>query len=217
VSEIDRALLAANAAAASVVAIPTGVDTSYFAPNGVAEVPVHLVFTGSMNWYPNEDAILYFIEAILPSIRRDIPPVSMTVAGRDPSPRVVSAARKAGVRVTGAVDDIRAYIAEAAVFVVPLRVGGGTRLKVFEALAMAKPVVSTSVGAEGLPLVPGQHFLRADDPAEFARAVTSLLRNPARRRALGAAGRRLVEARYSWPKVAAEFEARCEQALTRGR
>ena len=217
VSEADRALLAANAPGAGVFAISTGVDTSHFTPNGIPEAPAHLVFTGSMDWYPNEDAVLHLVNTILPSIRREIPGVSVTVAGRNPSPRVVEAAGEAGVRVTGTVDDIRPYIAEAAVYVVPLRVGGGTRLKIFEALAMAKGVVSTSVGAEGLPLVPGAHFLRADDPAEFARAVTSLLRDPARRRALGAAGRRFVEERYSWAKVAAEFETRCHEVVADAR
>jgi glycosyltransferase involved in cell wall biosynthesis len=96
---------------------------------------------------------------------------------------------------------------------VPLRVGGGTRLKIFEALAMGKAVVSTTVGAEGLPLVDGTHVLRADDPAAFARAVVSLLRDRRRRDALGSAGRRLVEERYSWATVARVFETRCEEAL----
>ena len=110
-------------------------------------------------------------------------------------------------------EDVRPWVAEAAVYVVPLRVGGGTRLKIFEGLAMGKAVVSTTIGAEGLPLVDGTHFLRADGPADFARAVVSLLRDPDRRKALGTAGRRLMEERYSWARVAAEFEARCEEAL----
>jgi len=209
VSETDRALLAAIAPDAATFAVSTGVDTSYFAPNGVPEMPIHLVFTGSMDWYPNEDAMLHFMQTILPSIRREIPAVSLTVAGRNPSGRLVQAAGEAGVLITGTVDDIRPEIAKAAVYVVPLRIGGGTRLKIFEAFAMGKAVVSTTIGAEGLPLVPGEHFLRADDPAEFARVVVSLLRDPVRRKALGASGRRLVEERYSWAQVAREFEARC--------
>jgi len=217
VSDVDRALLAAAAPGARVRAVPTGVDITYFAPNGVPESPAHLVFTGSMDWYPNDDAILHFMDTILPSIRRDVPGVSMTVAGRSPSSRVMKAATQAGVRVTGTVSDIRPFIEEAAVYVVPLRVGGGTRLKIFEALAMAKAVVSTSVGAEGLPRNPGEHFLQADEPAEFARAVTSLLRDPVRRRALGTAGRRLVENRYSWAQIAREFEARCQEVVSDAR
>lgn len=217
VSEADRERLAACAPGARVSAIPTGVDVDYFAPNGIAEAPGRLVFTGSMDWYPNEDGVVHFVETILPRIRHELPEAALTVVGRNPSPRLRAAAARAGVRVTGLVGDVRPFMAEAAVYVVPLRVGGGTRLKIFEALAMAKPVVSTAVGAEGLPLVPGEHFIQADDPAEFARAVTSLLRNPARRRALGQAGRRLVEERYAWARVAREFETRCEEVLSHAR
>jgi sugar transferase (PEP-CTERM/EpsH1 system associated) len=213
VSEADRALLAATAPGARVAAVPTGVDTSYFTPNGSKEAPTTLVFTGSMDWYPNEDAILYFMDAILPRIRRECPEVSLSVVGRNPTPRLLGAARQAGVRVSGTVEDVRPYMAEAAVYVVPLRIGGGTRLKIFEALAMGKAVVSTTVGAEGLPLTPGNHFLQEDDPAGFAGAVVSLLRDPGRRASLGLAGRRLVETRYSWAQVAGQFEALYEEVL----
>jgi glycosyltransferase involved in cell wall biosynthesis len=213
VSEVDRTLLAALASTARVVTVPTGVDTAYFAPNGVREAPARLVFTGSMDWYPNEDAMLFFIHEILPAIRRAVPDVALTVVGRDPSARMRAAADAAGVQVTGTVDDVRPWIAGGAVYVVPLRAGGGTRLKIFEGLAMGKAVVSTTVGAEGLPLIDGTHFLRADEPAAFAHAVVSLLRDPHQRAALGKAGRRLVEERYSWLAVTREFEARCEEAL----
>ncbi|PYN85795.1 MAG: group 1 glycosyl transferase [Candidatus Rokuibacteriota bacterium] len=213
VSDADRELLAAAAPGASVRAVPTGVDIDYFAPDGVAEVPGRLVFTGSMDWYPNEDGIAHFIEAVLPRVRREVPAATLTVVGRNPSDRLRDAAAAAGVRVTGLVDDVRPHMAEAAVYVVPLRIGGGTRLKIFEALSMAKAVVSTAVGAEGLPVAPGRHFLQADEPAAFAEAVTSLLRDSARRRAIGAAGRRLVEERYSWSKVVDEFEKQCGEVL----
>jgi sugar transferase (PEP-CTERM/EpsH1 system associated) len=213
VSEVDRAILAAHAPRARVVAVPTGVDTDYFKPNGSHEMPGRLVFFGSMDWFPNEDGIEYFVEAVLPRIRGEVPDISLTVVGRNPTPRVQRLAAKAGVRVTGTVDDVRAYVAEATVCVVPLRVGGGTRLKIFEALAMGKAVVSTTVGAEGLPLTPGTHFLQVDDPAAFADAVVALLRDPVRRSALGSAGRRLVEERYSWSRVAREFEAKCQEVM----
>jgi glycosyltransferase involved in cell wall biosynthesis len=211
VSDADRACLAANAPGATVRAIPTGVDTYYFTPDGIPEKPATLVFTGSMDWFPNEDAILHFLDAILPRIRQEVPEVSLTVVGRHPTRRLLNAASEAGVRVTGTVEDVRPYMDEAAVYVVPLRIGGGTRLKIFEALAMGKPVVSTSVGAEGLPLIPGEHFLQADHPADFARDVIALLRDPHRRRGLGIAGRRLVQERYSWSQVAREFESICEE------
>jgi glycosyltransferase involved in cell wall biosynthesis len=214
VSEVDRARLAGDAPGAAIRAIPTGVDTSYFAPGGSDERPAALVFTGSMDWYPNEDAVLYFMDSILPRIRREVPGASFSIVGRSPSARVIAAAAASvGVRVTGTVDDVRPDIADAAVYVVPLRVGGGTRLKIFEAFAMGKAVVSTTVGAEGLPIVSGQHFIRADDPAAFAGAVVALLQDPLRRRTLGAAGRELVETRHSWTQVAREFEERCAQML----
>ena len=215
VSEADRALLAANAPGADIRAIGTGVDTAYFHPNGAEEAPATLVFTGSMDWYPNEDAILYFIAEILPELRREVPGASLAVVGRDPTERLRAACAAVGVRVTGTVTDVRPYVAEAAVYVVPLRVGGGTRLKIFEALAMAKAVVATRIGAEGLPIVSGQHFLRADSPADFARAVVTLLKDPGRRQALGMAGRRLVEERYSWTQVTREFEGHCEEFVSR--
>ena len=215
VSETDGALLAAGAPGADIRTIPTGVDTSYFHPNGAVEAPGTLVFTGSMDWYPNEDAIMYFMDAILPEVRRQVAGVSVTVVGRDPTDRLRAAGAAAGVRVTGTVADVRPYVAGAAVYVVPLRVGGGTRLKIFEALAMGKAVVATRVGAEGLPIVSGQHFLQADSPPAFAQAIVTLLKDPGRRRALGLAGRRLVEERYSWMQAGEEFERHCEELVSR--
>ncbi len=214
VSEADRALLGAGARDADIRAIPTGVDTTYFHPNGTVEKPATLVFTGAMDWYPNEDAILHFMATMLPEVRRRIPGVTLAVVGRNPSARLKDAGKAAGVEVTGTVADVRPHVAEAAVYVVPLRIGGGTRLKIFEALAMGKAVVATTVGAEGLPIVPGEHYVRADDPAEFARAVVGLLEDPDRRRALGDAGRRLVEARHSWERIGREFEALCEEIVS---
>jgi glycosyltransferase involved in cell wall biosynthesis len=213
VSESDRAALAAAAPSAHVRAVPTGVDTSYFAPQAVRQRPLSLVFSGAMDWYPNEDGILRFIETTLPLIRREEPGVSLTVVGRNPTAQLQAAAAAAGVRVTGTVEDVRPSIAEAEVYVVPLRIGGGTRLKIFEALAMGKPVVSSSVGAEGLPLASGRHLILADEPAAFAGAVLSLLRHPEERRALGEAGRRLVVENYSWAQVARSFEAQLAKAV----
>jgi sugar transferase (PEP-CTERM/EpsH1 system associated) len=218
VSRVDRERLAALAPDARLADIATGVDLEYFRPDPAQETPGTLVFTGAMDWYPNEDGILHFIDAVLPIVRRSAPDVGFTVVGRNPSARVREAAAAAGVAVTGTVPDVRPYVARGAVYVVPLRVGGGTRLKIFEALAMGKAVVSTRVGAEGLPMESGRHFVEADEPEAFAAAVVALLRDPARRAALGAAGRELVEARYGWARVARDFETtaqeriRCESA-----
>jgi glycosyltransferase involved in cell wall biosynthesis len=210
VSEDDRRRLDAIAPGIRSVAIPTGVDTNYFTPSRDGERPNHLVFSGSMDWHPNEDAIVYFADAILPRIRADVPGVSVTVVGRNPGARLRELASRTGIVLTGTVQDVRPAMAEAAVYVVPLRAGGGTRLKIFEALAMGKPVVSTTVGAEGLSLESGRHFVAADDPGDFANAVVGLLRNPQKRRTLGQAGRDLVETYYSWPAITREFEERCE-------
>jgi glycosyltransferase involved in cell wall biosynthesis len=206
VSDDDRARLQADAPAARTTTIPTGVDVAYFRPQQGPEIPSRLVFSGSMDWYPNEDAVLFWAHEMLPRVRREIPTVSLTVVGRNPGPRVRALASEAGIHVTGTVADVRPYIAESSLYVVPLRVGGGTRLKIFEALAMGKPVLSTTVGAEGLGVTPGQHLVLADGPDAFSAAVVELLRDPARRAALGAAGRQLVEERYAWPRVARIFE-----------
>ncbi len=211
VSPEDCKALEKAAPKAAIRAIPTGVDVSYFTPNGATEKPESLVFTGSMDWYPNEDGIRYFIDAVLPIIRREFPRVDVTVVGRGPSRNLREKASKARVELTGRVADVRPYMNEAAVYIVPLRMGGGTRLKIFEALAMAKAVVSTTIGAEGLPLTDREHFLRADTPDSFATAVISLLRDKNRRRTLGLAGQRLVRGRFTWPEVGQQFSDLCEE------
>src|SRR5688500_7555214 len=202
VSEDDRRRLERLAPGIRAASIPTGVDTDYFTPMPAVERPAHLVFSGSMDWHPNEDAVLHFVDTILPRVRAEIPGATFTVVGRNPTARVRELGERAGITVTGTVDDVRPFIAAAEVYVVPLRAGGGTRLKIFEALAMARPVVSTTVGAEGLGIGPGRHYVAADDPGAFAAAVVSLLRDPVRRRTIGEAGRQLVETCYAWPTIA---------------
>jgi glycosyltransferase involved in cell wall biosynthesis len=210
VSTADRDRLAALSPTARVVAVPTGVDTDYFKPQR-NETPGRLVFSGSMDWYPNEDAVLYFVDEILPRVRSHIPDVSLAVVGRNPSVKIRALGNRAGVHVTGTVDDVRPHVGEAELYVVPLRVGGGTRLKIFEALAMGKATLSTTIGAEGLDVVPGTHLQLADGPAMFSEAIVALLRDPERRRSLGREGRRLVEERYSWASVTRTFEERLQE------
>jgi glycosyltransferase involved in cell wall biosynthesis len=213
VSPVDAASLAENAPHASVRSIATGVDTSYFVANGTPEAAAHLVFTGAMDWYPNEEAMLFFIAEVLPRVQSEVPEVTLAIVGRNPSARLRSASAAANIRITGTVDDVRPFIDEGTVYVVPLLTGGGTRLKIFEALSMGKAVISTTVGAEGLPLVDGQHYVCADGAEDFARAVVSLLRDPRRRKALGGSGRELVQTHYSWGNVARTFESHCQDAL----
>lgn len=214
VSEQDRQLLGQDAAIDNIRAIPTGVDLDYFKASGdINQHASGLVFTGSMDWQPNEDAMLYFIQTILPLVRQENPQVTLTIVGRNPRPKVLESAARAGVEVTGTVADVRPYIERAAVYIVPLRIGGGTRLKIFEALAMGKAVVSTTIGAEGLPLAEGVHIRRADDPDEFAKQVITLLGDPARRQAMGRAGRELMEQQFGWRTVAHEFERHCREMV----
>ena len=191
--------------------VPTGVDTEFFAPTPSAAASRRLVFTGSMDWLPNEDAMVFFVREVLSLIRAEEPDVTLSIVGRAPTPAVRKLAREPGVHVTGAVDDVRPYVDEAAVYVVPLRIGGGTRLKIFEAMAMGKAVVSTTVGAEGLPVVDGTHMMLADDPRSFARETVALIRDLDRRRQLERAARALVVSKYDWSAVAGELE----QALLR--
>ena len=213
VSEHDRDRLAAIAPSANVTWIPTGVDTEFFNPAMNRERPNHIVFSGSMDWHPNEDAVRYFLDDILPIVRRDIPGATFSIVGRNPSAALAAAAAAGGATVTGTLDDIRPAIAEAALCVVPLRAGSGTRLKIFEALSMGKPVVSTTVGAEGLDITPGLHYVAADGAPAFAAAVVSLLNDDQRRREIAAAGRGLVEAKYSWAQVARPFERHCQSVI----
>jgi polysaccharide biosynthesis protein PslH len=194
--------------------VPTGVDTDFFRPSGAAErEPRGLVFTGSMDWLPNEDAIKFFVRDVLPLVRRRLPDVTLTVVGRDPFPSLVELGRRdPSIRVTGRVADVRPHMERAAGYVVPIRVGGGTRLKIYEAMAMELPVVSTRIGAEGLPVKDGEELLLADSPEEFASAVVRVLTDDALARSLGRRAAETVRARFGWDAAAAEFAALCERA-----
>jgi polysaccharide biosynthesis protein PslH len=206
VSEADKEFFSAFVDSSKMTVISTGVDTEYFRPDNGNEQPNSLVFTGSMDWMPNEDGVLYFLRSVLPLIRREIPEVSFTIVGRKPSEKLrAAAAAEPGVQVTGTVDDIRQYVREGSVYVVPLRIGSGTRLKIFEAMAMGKAIVSSTLGAEGLPISDGRNISIADGPEQFSSKVCQLLRDPEARRGLGSAARQLVEQHYSWSSVAAEF------------
>jgi sugar transferase (PEP-CTERM/EpsH1 system associated) len=212
VSEADRDRLLADAPRARIGVIPTGVDVDGFRPAPGREVPWRVVFCGSMDWYPNEDAVLDFAEHVWPRVRAAHPDASFHVVGRQPSARVRELGRRPGVVVTGTVPDVRPYVEAADVCVVPLRVGGGTRIKIFEALAMGKAVVSTRVGAEGLGLIDGEHFLAADTHDACVDAIGRVCAEPGLRNRLGQAGRSLVESRYSWRTVASEFSRLLEDA-----
>ncbi len=196
-----------GAARAPIHVVKTGVDTAYFTPQpDRATRPAHIVFTGSMDWLPNEDGMQYFVREILPLVQRAEPEATLSIIGRSPTPAVKRLAAEAGVDVTGRVDDVRPHVAAGSIYVVPLRIGGGTRLKIFEAMSMAKAVVSTTIGAEGLPVTDGRDIVIADEPSAFAAAIVRLIRDTAARREIESAARRLVVERYDWSAVAQDFE-----------
>jgi sugar transferase (PEP-CTERM/EpsH1 system associated) len=215
VSREDCEQMQADYGAANVFEVPTGVDTEFFKPSGKqAQQPHNLVFTGSMDWLPNEDAIRYFTEEILPLVKQQIPDVTLTVVGRNPYSSLLELAkRNPSIEVTGRVDDVRPYMERAAAYVVPLRIGGGTRLKIYEAMAMEKALISTTIGAEGLPLKDGIELLLADSAESFAKAVVSVLQNSEFARMLGTNAAKTVRADFGWERVAQRFAEICEQTL----
>jgi sugar transferase (PEP-CTERM/EpsH1 system associated) len=182
--------------------VPNGVDSSYFLPSSPeTESDTTLVFTGKMDFRPNIDAILWFVQEVLPLIRQEIPETRFNVVGRNPHPRLRVVLETPGVNLTGYVSDVRPYVAEAAVYVVPLRVGGGTRLKLLEAMAMGKAIVSTTLGCEGIDVSHERELLIADDPPTFARAVVGLMRDRAWRRSLQDTARHVAESEHDWSQI----------------
>ncbi len=218
VSEDDRDAMRSEYGAPNVDAVPTGVDTAFFSPSGkIGQIPGNVVFVGSMDWMPNEDAVAFFTADVWPAVREQVPEATLTVVGRKPGAAVRALDGKNGVEVTGRVDDVRPYLERAAVAVVPLRVGGGTRLKIYEAMAMGKPTVSTTIGAEGLPLTDGEEIHLADEPGDFAARVVDLLRDPAAAADMGATAQSRVRRDFSWESAARPFIEICERVAARSK
>ena len=186
--------------------VPNGVNTDFFhKPEGQQEVAHQIVFTGTMNYYPNIQAVLFFARKCWPHIRAQLPTATWQIVGKSPPSEVAQLANLPGVSVTGTVPDIRPYLAAASVAIAPLLIGSGTRLKILEALAMQKAVVSTSLGCEGLEVETGKHLSIADQPELFTRTVIDLLQDTEKRASLGNAGQALVEATYSWETCGNSF------------
>jgi polysaccharide biosynthesis protein PslH len=183
--------------------VPNGVDTSFFTPSAALPDDGSLLFTGRMNYGPNADAVCYFASEILPLVRREIPHARLHVVGTDPPAQVRSLSSEA-VMVHGRVSDVRMYQESAAVVVVPIRHGGGTRLKILEAAAAGKAIVSTPLGVEGLAFRPGRDLIVADSPSDFASAVIALVRDGGRRAALGTRAR-AVACDYDWSAIGKRF------------
>jgi polysaccharide biosynthesis protein PslH len=204
VSEHDRQQMLQMNPACQITVVPTGVDRQKFkvAPASMTQPP-RVVFTGSMDWEPNIDAVDYFCSEIWPAIRKEFPDAIFQIVGRNPFPKVERLASES-VQVTGTVPSVAEYLENASVVVVPLRIGGGTRLKIFEAMAMGKALVSTSIGAEGLEVESGRDLLLADTASAFADAILLLLRDSVIRRRIELAAVQLA-AQYDWSRVVKQF------------
>lgn len=216
VSAADADVFRAEYGVASVSDVPTGVDLDYFVPErSGTRSSDELVFVGSMDWMPNDEGIRWFVAEVFGLVQQQVPNVKLTIVGRSPSTVLRAlAAQNSAISVTGTVPDVRPYLNRAALSVVPLRIGGGTRLKIYEAMALGAPVVSTTIGAEGLPVQDGQHLRLADTPQAQAAVITELLRQPAAAGRLARNARNYVEQHCSWDAVAALFISQCKGQMT---
>ena len=207
VSNVDAARMHTMFGIDHVKAVPTGVDIDYFHPQP-ATVTTDILFSGSMDWLPNVDAVEHFLLEILPLIRTQRPETTVTIAGRSPDARVLKAADSlAGITITGSVPDMRPHMWGAKISIVPIRIGGGTRLKIYECMAAGLAVVSTTIGAEGLTYTDDNDIVIADGPQDFAAACLRLLVDEDTRRSISAQALALVEGKFSWAAVTSDFEA----------
>lgn len=211
VSDVDAVALRRLAPGLEVTVIPNGVDLEFNRPGAAppaAGMGAHaLVFTGKMDYRPNVDAVIWFADAVLPAILAHLPDAHFYIVGQQPHERVRALAERPAITVTGRVPDVRPYIAGAGVYVTPLRIGGGTRLKVLEAMALGQALVSTHLGCDGFDFEDGQQVCFADDPAAFAVAVVGLLHDRSRAADLGRRARAYVEAHFGWDAIVPRLEA----------
>jgi len=205
-SDLDTTRLQETMPGAHFANVPNGVDIDYFAPQGSAVRPESLVFVSSMNWYPNVDAALFLLREIWPRVRVRHPGATLDIIGAHAPPAVVASAQsQAGVTLHGFVPDIRPIVDSAAIYVCPVRDGGGTKLKILDALAMSKAIVAHPVACEGIHIKEGNEAVYADSADEFAARISELFGDPARRQRLGAAGRELATRQYSFDALGAQF------------
>jgi len=193
--------------------VSTGVDTNYFQRPQTSSRVADLVFVGSMDWMPSIDAMKFFTSDVLPLIRKERPDCTLAIVGRSPSRAILALAEQdPRIQVTGTVPDVRPYMWGATVSIVPIRIGGGTRLKIYEAMAAGLPVVSTTVGAEGLDVSDPVNIRLADTPEAFAAACLNLLNDKTERRRQAAAAEELVRTKYSWDHITLQFETMLKEA-----
>jgi polysaccharide biosynthesis protein PslH len=208
VADPDAVALRRLVPGSRVEVVPNGVDAGRFQPQpDLTAIPGSIVFVGAMSFPPNVEAMRWFVADVLPALRATRPDVTVTIVGRDPDSTILALADDPAVTVTGPVDDVRPFLARAAVVIAPMVSGSGIKNKILEAMAMQRPVVATSLAAEGLAAAPGRDIVVADGAAAFAAAVASLLADPDRAASIAAAGRALVETRYTWEACAAAYAA----------
>jgi glycosyltransferase involved in cell wall biosynthesis len=196
--------------------IPNGVDTDFYKPVQSCTIPFSMIFIGMMKYVPNYDGIEFFLDEIFPIILKKIPQATITIVGKNP-PGCITSRRSQNTIITGFVQDTRPFIEEATVYVVPLRMGGGTRLKILEALAVKKPLVTTSVGCEGIDVVDRKEVMIADHPAEFAARVIELFEYPERGIILAENGYALVMNQYRWDQIGKRIELAIQELYSRKR
>lgn len=215
--EYDAMVIGRDAPSAAPLVIPNGADLSTFVPAGrpKAQTPT-LLYVGAMHYYPNADAVSFFFETMYERIRQAVPEVKVRIVGHAPPPEIQGLAHLSGVEVTGSVTDVRPSYEEATVFIVPLRLGGGTRLKIVEAMAMGLPVVSTTVGAEGLSVHPGEDVLIADDPASFVKSVLRLLADAELRQRIATSAQGLAR-HYDWNELCKPYVRLAEELVRQRR
>lgn len=208
VSDTDAAALRELDRSLRVHVVPNGIDTALYDRTRVTpiELPPHaLVFTGTMDFRPNVDAVLWFAREVLPLIKAEVPDAHFVIVGQRPHARLDALRSDPAIVITGGVADTRPYITGASVYVIPLRMGGGTRFKLLEALALYAPCISTTLGAEGFEVTSGRELVLADEAVTFAKATVELIRQPERGRAMGAVGRSFAE-KYDWGLIVPKLE-----------
>ncbi|RLC79913.1 MAG: glycosyl transferase family 1 [Chloroflexi bacterium] len=205
ISQADKETLKRMNSKINVSVIHAGVDTSYFYPRHIDEEPYSIIFVGSMNWLPNIEGVRWFYHKIFPLIKKEIPEAVLYIIGKKPS-REIQMLKGKDVVVTGFVEDVREYMAKAKVFIVPLKAGSGIRIKILNALAMGKAVVSTSIGCEGIEVDNGKNIYIANTPKDFAQKVIRLLNDKKERQRLGKEGLKLIKEKYQWEQIAEQIE-----------
>jgi len=218
VSENDKEVLSKLSPDTEITVIPNGVDVEYFSPKNGEQIPRSAIWVGGMKDFYNRQAVNYFCEEIFEKIKKEVQDVRLTMVGKSPTKKVLELAKQnKDVRCIGYAEDVRPYINEAMIFIAPILSGGGTKLKVLNALAMGKAVVTTSVGAEGIDVTNGENIIIADNPDEFARRSVELLKNPEKTERIGKKARELIIEKYDWEKIGKRYNKIYEELVDKHR